>query len=168
MTTNNAVNTSLSGQTGTGNFVGNNSPSIITPNTIGVINGGNAPAGSIGELISSVIPNASAVSAPANTIINITSIALTAGSWLVFGNAFLAGGASATAFSAWSSASSVTLPDNSLRNYISGSGVASGLGIQIPQLVYNISAPTIIYLGNVITSSTGNTVGGGIYGLRIR
>ncbi len=31
MATNNAVNTSLSGQTGTGNFVGSNSAALITP-----------------------------------------------------------------------------------------------------------------------------------------
>lgn len=37
MTTNNNVNTSLSGQTGTGNFVGSQSPTIVTP-LIGQIN----------------------------------------------------------------------------------------------------------------------------------
>lgn len=38
MATNNAVNTSLSGQTGTGSFVGSNSPALVTPN-IGVAAG---------------------------------------------------------------------------------------------------------------------------------
>jgi hypothetical protein len=35
MTTNNAVNTTLSGQTGTGSFVGSTSPTLVTP-TLGV------------------------------------------------------------------------------------------------------------------------------------
>lgn len=41
MATNNAVNTSLSGQTGTGNFVGALSPSLTNPNMNAIYNSGN-------------------------------------------------------------------------------------------------------------------------------
>lgn len=98
-TTNNGVNVTLSGQTGTGNFVGSTSPTLITP-TIGVATatsvngsgtagcpvqgttaGGNATAGYVGEYIVSNIVSGSAVSLTTATNAQITSISLTAGDW---------------------------------------------------------------------------------------
>lgn len=98
-TTNNELNLTLSGKTGTGTFVGSTSPTLVTP-TLGVATatslngsgtagcpvqgttaGGNATAGYVGEYIVSNIASGSAVSLTTNTYAQITSISLTAGDW---------------------------------------------------------------------------------------
>jgi hypothetical protein len=103
MTTINIVDTGLAGQTGTGNFVGANTPTLITPTLgattatsivfspttngmIGTTTNDNAIAGTVGEYISSSILIGSAVAmTTTNTGYNITTISLTAGDWDVSG-----------------------------------------------------------------------------------
>lgn len=85
MATNNAINSGLSGSTGSGSFVGSNSPNITTPNTIGVINGSNAATGSVGEVISSVVTGGTPVAMTSGIVTNITTILLSAGDWNVSG-----------------------------------------------------------------------------------
>lgn len=74
----------LSTKTGTGNAVFATSPQITTPDIVGRISGGNSNAGSVGEYVSSVIAQGSAVALTANIGINMTSISLTAGDWDVW------------------------------------------------------------------------------------
>lgn len=97
MATNNSVNVGLAGATGTVNFVGSTSPTLVTPilgaasatslsfsttsGIIGTTTNDNAAAGSVGEFISSTIASGSAVSLVTQTAKTITSISLTAGDW---------------------------------------------------------------------------------------
>ncbi|MFA6080751.1 MAG: hypothetical protein WC753_04745 [Candidatus Gracilibacteria bacterium] len=108
MTTNNTVNVGLSGQTGSGSFVGSTSPSLTTPTLgaatgtsltfspttggiVGTTTNDNAGAGKVGEYISSVIVSGSAVSMTTLTDKTITSISLTAGDWDVWGEVYISG-----------------------------------------------------------------------------
>jgi len=165
MATNNAVNTNLSGQTGTGNFVGATSPTLITPNIgvatatslvfspttngiIGTTTNNNAPAGSVGEVISSTVLDASAVDVPNLTATAVTSISLTPGDWDVFGNIFATFSAStgSQAYS-WIGNGGFGFPDNS---QIAGAGfnsnVATGIGIATLTNRISLSVTTTIYL----------------------
>jgi hypothetical protein len=238
MTTNNGVNTPLSGNTGTGSFVGSVSPTITGTATISnilippggyiystgnvqvlkiieqsssAVNGfyieptntgfapvfavtgsdtnismqlnsqgtggvtiqgntsaSNAPAGYVGEFVSSVIASTSSVSLTTNIIANATSINLSAGDWNVWGNLNFTCGSSATGIYGWASAISATLPDKSLYNSWSllGAGV---FGFNIPEQRFNISGATTIYLSVIASFSTSTTtVCGGIYARRVR
>lgn len=100
MTTNNAVNTGLSGSTGTGSFVGSTSPVLVTPNLgtptsliltsatgdqTGTTTNNNAAAGKVGEYVSSSVLVGSAISLTSATVASVTSIILSAGDWSVSG-----------------------------------------------------------------------------------
>jgi hypothetical protein len=52
---------------------------------LGRTDGGNAPAGVVGEFVSSTVASGSAVSLTSGTTANVTSIALTPGDWDVWG-----------------------------------------------------------------------------------
>jgi len=116
MATNNAVNVGLSGATGTGNFVGANTPTLIAPvlgaatatsivfnpttsGIIGTTTNDSASAGKVGEVISSYITVSNQVSLTNGIASNITSISLTAGDWDVSGSIWIAA-ASGTTMSA--------------------------------------------------------------------
>lgn len=171
MTTNNSVNSTLSGTTGSGNFVGSTSPAITTPDLIGVTNASNANAGSVGQLISSVIASASAVSLTSGNSADVTSISLTAGDWDVWGNSYIAGSAAVLAVgSVWVSSTSATLPDSSLlsQHFPPLAGAANAIGLPAPQLRFNVSGTTTVYLSvrSVFTGTA--TACGGIYARRVR
>ena len=191
MTTNNAVNNGLSGATGSGLFVGQTSPTLITP-TLGVATGtslafspttggiigtttnNNAGAGFVGEFVSSVIASGSPVNLPNAAPTNVTSISLTAGDWDVFGNVSItpAGGSVVTNFVVWISSTSATLPDPSLYNFINLNAAAGsgGLGLSAPSLRFSLSTTTTIYLSADQASSAPSTAtaSGGIYARRRR
>lgn len=191
MATNNAVNVGLSGATGTGNFVGANTPTLITPalgaatatsinfgasatnGLIGVTGATNASSGVVGEFISSVVASASGVSLTTLTPANVTSISLTAGDWDVWGNVFITNSSNDIVYMyLWSSTTSATLPDSSLYTamYPSGSSVSDlTSGLNIPFARYNVSSTTTVYL-SVQTQFGGGTskACGGIYARRVR
>lgn len=140
---------------------------------LGQQDGSVSVAGYIGEVISSVIPNASSIALTTNTVANVTSISLTPGYWLIYGNiSFIpAATTNSTQFIAWGSSTSATLPDSSLYNSnISPASVtgANPLGINIPTRVFNISATTTYYLScrSTFTVSTMRAAGG-IYAVRV-
>jgi|SRR6267154_54242 len=142
MATNNAVNTGLSGATGTGSFVGSTSPTLTTPTIgaatatslvfspttggiIGTTTNNNADAGKVGEFVSSVILVGSAVALTTNTTANITSVSLTAGDWDIYGELWTGGTATAVIqkISAGITATSATMPttpSTSTSNILSG------------------------------------------------
>ena len=62
-------------------------PSMATKNSAlaGTTTNDNATAGNMGEFVSSSIATASSVALTTNTPVNITSISLTAGDWIVYG-----------------------------------------------------------------------------------
>lgn len=138
----------------------------------GTTAGGNATAGFVGELISSVIANASAVAIVTNTPKDLTSISLTAGDWDVFGNInFQASGLFMYAANCWISLTSATIPDTSLYSGIStgGSVLASLISPCAPYVRVSISTTTTIYISGVILITAGTaTMSGGIYARRVR
>lgn len=170
MATNNAINTSLTGQTGTGSFVGSTSPTITTPLIVGITSGSQQTAGNVGTVLSSVILNASATSLANATPKNITSLAVPAGNWMLFGNTF-----DACSTAAMNSAQSgigtttATLPDNALTAiWNSGSANTNAIALSVPAMFVSISTPTTYYLVTATTFSAGTVTGcGGIYALRI-
>lgn len=230
MATNNAVNTGLSGQTGTGNFVGSTSPTIVTPviaqikdangnielNTTatasavnyiqlinaatatspiiaangtdanpalvligkgtggvlvqGITSGSSAPAGYSGELIKSVIAynagtNPSFTSA---TALNITSIALTAGNWIAFGNIAITGSTTNLTYAyMWLSLTSATLVDASLFGEES-LAAASAVARAVPMQPFYLSSPQTLYLSAQCGFATGSARGcGALYAIRV-
>lgn len=141
-------------------------------NIIGTQTNDNAPAGSVGELISSVIASGSAVTQTFNTAVNVTSITLTPGDWDVWGNvAFPTIGTAWQAIAGWVSTTSATIPDNSLWAAI---GLSTGTfgassGIPVPQQRFSVNTNTTVYLSSFGNGSSGNgTVCGGIYARRVR
>lgn len=129
MATNNAVNVGLSGSTGTGNFVGATSPTLVTPilgaatatslafspttgGIIGTTAADSPTAGDVGEVLSAILLVGSAVSLTDLTAANITSISLTAGDWDVWGEIWFnaAGTTSTSSVAGAINTSSATFP----------------------------------------------------------
>jgi hypothetical protein len=189
----NKVNTSLTGQTGTGSFVGSNSPTFTTPTLgaasatslsfsstseiIGTTTNNNAAAGSVGEFISSVIASPGSGITTATTT-NVTTISLTAGDWTVWGNVGFTGNATTqlTFLGGWTSSTSATLPNPALYSSLSYNSaytyVPFGQGsvnFVVPQRRYSLSGTTTIYLTihALFTVSTCNAYGA-IYARRMR
>jgi hypothetical protein len=175
MATNNAVNTSLNGQTGTGNFVGSISPQLITPNigaatatsvqfnpstdgVIGTTTNNNAATGVVGEFVMSQVLQSSAIAVTASGVSqNLTSISLTAGDWDVSGNvAFTGTGSTLTEIIGAISTISATLPDLSEQDYIAvGAGSLTG-GVASPSIRISVATTTTVYL--VIQAVFGSTL----------
>lgn len=186
MTTVNAVDTTLSGQTGTGNFVGSNSPSIITPDLdtpsaliltnatgdqIGTNTNNNAASGHVGEFISSVIPFSSSVSFANDTFTDLTFISLSAGDWTVFGNIFyvFTGGGASSSYG-WISSVSATQPDVSIiTGQAFGSAILGNWGFCVPSQRISIASTTTIYISGICVVNAGTiSASGGIYARRAR
>ncbi len=131
----------------------------------------NAAAGYVGEIIKSVIASGSAVTATSNAASNVTSIALTAGDWDVWGNVTaVTVGTTPSKFIGWTSSSSATTPDTSLTAGQSGTTVAIGSGASVPQQQYNVgSGGLTVFLSCLLGNVSGNgTASGGIYARRVR
>jgi hypothetical protein len=122
-----------------------------------------AAAGFVGEVISSVIPFASAVSFTNVTARDVTSISVTAGNWIVYGNVTFTA-ASGTQQLAWCSLTSATIPDVSLISEITAGG---SQGMTTPILRVKVTTTTTVYLSGYSAFSAGTSVGcGGIYAIR--
>lgn len=136
----------------------------------GTTSGDNASPGFVGQFISSVIPSGTPVSLTTITPANITSLSLLAGDYDIWGNVgFLIGG-NCIVLEGWISSVSASPPDASLISILSiPSGIANGTGFCVPQLRFNLSAPTTIYLSADVSFSTSTVDAyGGIYARRIR
>lgn len=139
-------------------------PTINQPNIVGVTNGSNAAAGSVGEIISSVIASGAAVSLTSNTPRNVTSILLTPGDWDISGNVTFLSSGGTTITIAWCSLTSATLPDASL--FTEGNGSS---GLFTPYLRVNVTINTTVFLSCRATITSGSCSGcGGIYASRVR
>lgn len=169
MTTINAVDTTLSGQTGTGTFVGSTSPTLVTP-TLGVasatslnfgaaatngiigVNGTTiAAAGVVGELVYSTITAGSATAISSGVTTNLTSISLTAGEYDIWGNIGIDGTTVGTTIAGLST-STGTLPNKEYRLYISPLATSITLSSPIPGITAYISSTTTFY---IVVNSTG-------------
>lgn len=144
---------------------------LTTPNIIGVTDGSNAAAGSVGEFFSSVISSASAVSMTVNVPNTVTSISLTAGDWDVWGNIDAIGtGLNLPTITTWIS-SSTSLPDSSLydNNTQYSATINGNIGCRPPSLRFSLSTTTTIYLQLQWGAAAGSlTACGGIYARRRR
>jgi len=185
MATNNAVNVGLSGSTGTGSFVGSNSPTLVTPvlgaasltsanfssttGIIGTTTNNSAAAGSVGEIIQSAILNASAVSLSNNTPKNMTSISLTAGQWDLYGNMVFNVSISATSIAVGFSQTTNTLPDNSLLSGQTCAITAGSPGLVCPGIPLQLSGTTTLYIVGFVGGLSGTcSMSGGMYAVRRR
>ncbi len=166
----NEIGNTLAGQTGTGNFVGANTPTLITPvlgvasatsisfsstsGIIGTTTNNAAAAGSVGEFVFSQIPQASAISLSTDTPANVTSISLTAGDWDVFGTVvvIVANGTSFSSAVGVINTTSASLTDVSTWGAYYGSSVlapytqAAALSLVPPTQRFSLSGTTTIYL----------------------
>ncbi|MEX3961658.1 hypothetical protein AB4Y42_05480 [Paraburkholderia sp. EG286B] len=148
------------------NSVTSSSPTITTPNIVGVTNGSNANAGSVGEVITATLASGSAVSLTTSTAANVTSISLTAGDWDVTGVVnFVNGSNNFTAISGWTSSASATVPTlpNMAYNLVSlTSGIiGGGSTIQVGKQRFNVSTTTTVFLSALanFASGTANAYG---------
>jgi hypothetical protein len=157
----------------TGTLLTSAQPTINQPNIVGTTTNDSAAAGSVGEFISSVVPFGSSISMAASaTVKNITSIALTAGDWDVWGNINMFNSANVMRFAyGWISATSATIPDASLYNGLGATPTLTlfRFAFSIPAMRFSLAVPTTIYLSGTMTFSSGtSTACGGIYARRVR
>jgi len=153
----------------TGTLITSSQPTINQPNIVGVTNNSSAAAGSVGELISSVVLVGAAVSLTTGVSRDVTSIALTAGDWDITANAFLTRTGDVTAHSVWTSDTSATAPDAALVNQVNVGSALGNCGIPAPSIRYSLNVPTTIYLSVASIFTTGTvTACGGIYARRRR
>lgn len=181
MTTNNSVNVGLSGATGTGNFVGSSSPSLITPNIgvataasvafspttngiVGTSTNNNASSGYVGEVITAI---AGGVSLSNNINIDTTSISLTAGDWDVQGFVIFATvTANLTSTSGWINTTSATKPGNNIYALFQWVSAVGSTNMSVPYQRISIATTTTVYLSVVATFSSGSVTGSGTISAR--
>jgi hypothetical protein len=137
---------------------------------LGYTDASSAAAGYVGQVISSAILFASAVSISNATAKDLTSITLTAGDWDVWGNIVFDAVVSMTSTYAWISTSSATLPDVSLYSGAAHAvGSVSISGVTVLPKTFTVSGNTTVYISGycAISSSTAD-ISGGIYARRRR
>ena len=130
---------------------------------LGTATNNNAPAGYVGEVISSTVLDASAVNIPNAAATEVTSISLTAGDWDVFGNicaTFTVGGSQAFTYVG---IGVITFPDNSqITGYAPTAGTTIALqGISTLTNRVSLSVTTTIYLAAFLAFSAGTAKASG-------
>ena len=154
--------TGVTTSTGSGSVALGTSPTLTTPNIVGTTTGGNAAAGSVGELISASIPVASGVALTSSTWTNVTSISLTAGDWDVSGVVVINGsGFNMSNSLGGSGTASATVPPigNYFQLQLSSMGA---LGQAVPTVRYSLSATTTVYLLAFASFATGTASAAGV------
>jgi len=163
----------ISDETGTGGAVFATGPTLNQPSINGVSNGSNAAAGSVGEYITN---STTGTSIPTSgTVVNATSVSLTAGDWDVVCSITFAPAASPsyTAINAGVSTTSVTFPAPNTGGAYGSSFVASsntaGQIVSTPPARVSIAATTTTYCVATAAFSAGTmTVNGFIRARRVR
>lgn len=168
MALNNILNNSLSGQTGSGEFVGSVSPTLdqitFSPDTQGIvggISGSHVSSGYVGEVINNIVLAAAPITGiPNNTPFNITSISVPAGRWLIYGlmGTYAAGTNTLIAASGAASLVSATFPDFAFTSSANDTLTNGRVNLPIPSSVYFFSTTTTVYLvcaSNYIGSAIG-------------
>lgn len=151
--------TGVTTSTGSGATVLGTAPTINQANLVGVTNGSSAAAGSVGEVISSVIPSGSAVALANVTMTNIASIILSPGQWSVTGYAGFGGAGSVVNYIAASvslTSNTITFNTATLNQSLAATGGGSGevwtVGsnnqpfLNIDPAIINVSVNTAVYL----------------------
>ena len=189
MATMNQVGVGLSGATGTGAFVGSNTPTLTTPiigaasatsiaftstsEIIGTTTNNDAAAGSVGQLVSVVALSGSGdvVSLSSTVTADLFSISLTAGDWDVWGNVGFAPSVGVSRGIANITTTSATISNAALRTDLSlfGTTVADAFTLPVAQLRFSLSGTTTIYMAVQATVATGScNAYGGMYARRAR
>jgi hypothetical protein len=136
---------------------------------IGVVDGSNAPAGQIGEVISSIVPVGVALTS--GVLINLTSIRLTPGDWDVSGELWFTAGTGATLAQGAITPVSATMPNPPV---LSQSRVSLNTPINVGQTASlalrparaNLTAATTYYLVANMTFASGTSTAWGIISAR--
>lgn len=178
--------TGVTSSTGTGSVVLSNSPSLVSPTLgaatatslvfspttsgiLGVTDGSNAAAGVVGQVLSAV--NSGGLVLVSATPANITSLSLTAGSWIVFPSALCSNSLNdMTQTLLGLNTVSATLPASDLWSEFAVSGATpfTGYGSQLPSQLFSVTSPTTIYLVARCSFGSGTTTAyGRINALRI-
>lgn len=122
----------------------------LTANLVGVTTNSDAPAGAVGEFVSSTIASGSAVALTTGTATNVTSISLSAGDWDVTGIiSFLqAGGTTVTTYvGSISLVSSTGGGDTQSTVYTTGLSSAGTNGsAPLPTVRFALATTTTVYL----------------------
>lgn len=121
------------------------SPTITTPNIVGVTNGAASAAGSVGQLLTAT---GTSVALTTGIAANCTSQPLTAGKWMLFGsvNYLPTGSTTTTAVSESISATSATGAPTPLFASLSGSWTGNVGSFPVPMQIINISAGATYFL----------------------
>lgn len=145
--------------------------SLVTSTTDGAVNilrdttATAYPAGTLGQVIPSVILQGSSISLTTATSTDLTSISLPAGNWKVNAN-IMVQGTTVVEVSVWTSSTSATAPDLAYQNRVfSGSGTSTGLSA--PEQIYNLSSTTTIYASVYATLTGSGTACGRLVATRI-
>jgi len=156
----------------TGTLLTSAQPTINQPNIVGTTTNDSAAAGSVGEFVNSVVPQASGLALSTGVAKDVTTISLTAGDWDVWGNVFFTAGSGLifTNMNGWINTASATIPDNSLiSNFSISGGDFGGSGFCVPQIRISIAVTTTVYLsGSANFASSTGKICGGIYARRVR
>lgn len=146
-----------------------NNTTTSTPNYIlggyylGVINGNAIPSGAIGQVITSSVASGSAVAATTGSNVNVTSISLTAGSWVISGIVNFTGMTTATIQNASISTTSATQGTAGLNKVSTtfSSTTLSDISLSIPSYPLDVSGSTTVYLvgGGTYSAGTGKVYG---------
>lgn len=138
--------------TGTGNIVRTTSPTITTPDIIGVANNSSAAAGSVGQHQISTVLGGAGVALTSTVDADITSIAVAAGDYDVWASCNFEGGAGTTTtkMQAWINTASAT-PVNGAFAFTAFYSTALTLGTNnyggaVPGVRVSLNAPGTIYL----------------------
>lgn len=127
-------------------------------------------ASSVGNFQSSNVPVGSAVAAASNSAVDVTSLSLGAGNWLIYGNVIVATGTGTmTSVNAWigtASATEPTRPNSGAQTFVQGVSVAGGSDFVISAGQKRISQAGIAthYLTIRQGGSTGSPVAYGFLG----
>jgi len=191
----NSVGNALTGSTGTGAFVGETSPTLVTP-TIGAATGtsitfspttggivgtttnDDANAGIVGQYVTASIPFSSAVSLTTGTTANVTELtSLAAGDWDVWGEILMSGTATSVADSNVAiSLTTATMPgepsvglartaDSSLGSFAATGARRLTTGVARISIA---SATTVYLVASCVFSGGTSTVSGAIKARRVR
>lgn len=160
----------ITDETGSGLAVFGTSPTITTPNIVGSATNDAAAAGSVGQLISSVIAAASGVTVNNGATSNVTSISLTSGDWQVWGNVCIDYTVAGDVPTGWISLTSATLPDLSLRSLLNTTtNILIDWATSVPSQRFSLSGTTTVYLSAYAEFAAGTCkANGGIYARRMR
>lgn len=156
----------MSDETGTGKLVFGTSPTITTPNVVGITNGASSAAGSVGEYLEN---SALSVAVTSGLNAGVNSLNLQPGVWMVWGQLEFSFAGTPTYINSGFTAGSATLPSTPDRAILYPAATAGSAGtVAPPMLRVSLTAPTTIYLNARSQFTSTATASSKICALRIQ